>query len=166
MALPLLIFKISDTNEIVSGSGRPWLQLASCFVGCIGFALWFHVKYSKVIACAVGAFLTWGAYIIFGMVMGSRFTSAIAATVICALYAQIVARIMKAPATVFQTVSVFPLIPGSSLYYMMYGLVVRDNELAVSKGIELIVICTGIVLGMLIVEVIVRRVIIKEKIRQ
>ena len=165
MSLPLLLFKITDTNEIVTMSYDTWwLQLISCAVGCVGFAFWFRVKYRKVFACALGAFLTWGAFLVFSMLLESRFTSAIAATVVCALYAQVAARILKAPSTIFQTVAVFPLIPGSSLYYMMYGLLVRNSELAVSKGRELIVTCLGIVLGMMIVEVIVRH-IIEKKIR-
>ena len=156
IALPLLLFRISDENEIVSLTGSPWLQLAACTAGCIGFAFWFHMKYTRVLPCAVGAFLTWGAYLLFGNLLESMFVSVIAATIVCALYAQVMARIMKAPATIFHTVSIFPLIPGSALYYLMYGLVIRDSSLAVFKGIELVVTCTGIVLGMMAVEVISR----------
>lgn len=164
MALPLLLFKISDMNEIVSMSGDTWwLQLLSCTAGCVGFSFWFRVKPRNVIACAIGACLTWGAYLVFRELLESRFTAVIAATVVCALYAQVMARSLKAPSTIFQTISIFPLIPGSSLYYMMYGFLVRDMSLAGEKAIELIVTCLGIVLGMMIVEVIVRHIIEKKK---
>ena len=45
------------------------------------------------------------------------------------------------------------LIPGSSLYYTVYGVVTRNTALSSSKGIDLGMICFGIVLGFLVVEV-------------
>ncbi len=63
------------------------------------------------------------------------------------------ARVNKTPATIFTTICLLPLIPGSSLYYAVYGVVTRNSELSYGKGIELGMVCFGIVLGFMIVEV-------------
>ena len=66
------------------------------------------------------------------------------------------ARVEKAPATVFQTVAVFPIIPGAALYYTMYGLVMADLSFAWDRGLNLALSCFGIVLGFMLVEVLSR----------
>jgi uncharacterized membrane protein YjjB (DUF3815 family) len=63
------------------------------------------------------------------------------------------ARVNNAPATIFQTVCVFPLVPGPNLYYMMYCIVMEEHEMAVSEGITLLVTCLGIALGFIVVEI-------------
>ena len=130
------------------------LELISATVGCVGFAIWFGVlRGRQIIFCAVGAFLTWGAYLIAYRFLPNAFAATLLGAVICALFAQVMARVNKAPATIFQTVSVFPLIPGAALYYTMYGLVIRDTAFATAKGVELLLACFGIVLGFMVVEV-------------
>ena len=53
-------------------------------------------------------------------------------------------------------VSVYPLVPGAALYYMMNGIVFAETDLAFEKCISLFSTCFAIVLGIMIVEVIVR----------
>lgn len=69
-------------------------------------------------------------------------------------YSQIMARVNKAPATIFLTTSVFPLVPGPNLYYMMYAIVMEDPANAKSEALTLVITCPGIVFGFLIVEII------------
>ena len=81
------------------------------------------------------------------------FAATLAGSAMSALFAQVFARIDKAPATIFQTVSAIPLIPGASLYYMMYGFVIRNFDLALERGMTLLFACFGIVLGFMVIEV-------------
>lgn len=67
-------------------------------------------------------------------------------------------RINKAPSTIFLTASVFPLIPGPNLYYMMYGCVSRDYNMAVDETIILLVTCLAIAFGFNIVDIVSRSV--------
>ena len=62
-------------------------------------------------------------------------------------------RVNKAPSTIFLTASVFPLIPGPNLYYMMYGCVSKDTVLAYNEMIVLLVTCLAIAFGFIIVDV-------------
>lgn len=154
IALPLLLLSGWGSNETMILNPNLILQLLSCVVSGVGFSLWFNVRGRKIIFCALGAFLTWGAYLLANRFFPSVFAATLFGSITCALYAQIMARLHKAPATIFQTVSVIPMIPGATLYYMMYGLVVRDVPFAVSKCGDLLLICFGIVLGFMTVEVI------------
>ena len=75
------------------------------------------------------------------------------AAVFVAFYAFVMSRINKAPSTIFLTASVFPLIPGPNLYYMMYGCVSKDIGLAFSEMIVLFATCLAIAFGFIIVDV-------------
>ena len=88
--------------------------------------------------------------------ISSSFCACLFGSVICGLYAQCMARLNKAPATVFQTVAVFPMIPGAALYYTMYGIVMADLRFAWDRGLDLVLSCFGIVLGFMLVEVLTR----------
>ena len=65
-------------------------------------------------------------------------------------------RINKAPSTIFLTASVFPLIPGPNLYYVMYGCVSRNINMAFSETLVLISTCLAIAFGFIIVDMVSR----------
>ena len=130
------------------------VQLVSCTAACVGFAYWFNVKGIQVMYAGIGAFFTWLAYALLYDAGYSNFFATLAGSIFVAGYAQIMARVNKAPATIFQTVCAFPLVPGPNLYYMMYGLVMEEHEMAVSEAITLLVTCLGIALGFIVVEII------------
>ena len=153
IALPLLILPGWGTGEGPALCGSVAIGLASATVGCIGFALWFGVADIRHIAiCAAGALITWGVYLIAARFIEGAFFPTLIGALVCSAYAEIAARLIKAPATIFRTISVFPLIPGSTLYHTMYGVVTSDSALASQKGLELVLVCFGIVLGFMAVE--------------
>ncbi len=129
------------------------VQLISCTVACVGFALWFHVKGIQVLYAGIGAFFTWLVYALLFELWGSNFLATLVGAVFVAGYAQLMARVNRAPATIFLTASVFPLVPGPNLYYMMYCIVMNDYKMAVSETVTLLLTCLGIVFGFLIVEI-------------
>lgn len=130
------------------------IQLISCTAACVGFAYWFNVKGIQVMYAGIGAFFTWLVYALIYNAGYSNFTATLVGSVFVAAYAQIMARVNKAPATIFQTVCVFPLVPGPNLYYMMYCIVMEDHDMALSEASTLLVTCLGIALGFIIVEII------------
>jgi uncharacterized membrane protein YjjB (DUF3815 family) len=130
------------------------VQLISCTVACVGFAIWFQVKGKQVFYAGVGAFFTWLVYALLFDLWGSNFIATLAGAVFVAGYAQIMARVNKAPATIFLTASVFPLVPGPNLYYMMYAIVMEEPATAKSEAMTLLITCLGIVFGFLIVEIV------------
>lgn len=129
------------------------VQLISCTIACVGFAIWFRVKGVQVLYSGIGAFFTWLVYALLFDLWGSNFLATLLGAVFVAGYAQIMARVNKAPATIFLTASVFPLVPGPNLYYMMYAIVMEDPETAKAEALTLLLTCLGIVFGFLIVEI-------------
>ena len=55
--------------------------------------------------------------------------------------------------TLQTTASVFPLIPGPNLYYVMYGCVSQDPQMVFDETIILLATCLAIAFGFIIVDV-------------
>lgn len=153
IALPMFILR-RWVGEAVTPAPDYWIQLLAGTAACVGFAIWFRVRGLKLLFCAIGVFLTTAIYLLVFHYIPDVFTATLIAAAICGLYSQIMARINKAPATIFSTICILTLIPGSSLYYAMNGYVIRDSALGGAKAIDLILTCFGIVLGYMVVEVV------------
>ena len=154
MALPMLIFRGWGGAVVSMQNPEPILQVIASTVACFGFSVLFSVRGWKIVYCALGASMTWGVYLLIYRAYPSVFGATMAASIFSGLFGQIVARVKKSPATIFSTICILPLLPGSALYYAMYGLVTRNAELAYTKGEQLALVCFGMVLGFMIVEVV------------
>ena len=95
------------------------LQLLMAFFGSAGFAIMFHLRRNFLMIASFGGLLTWLVYLICAPVMPGYFFPSLAASAFGALYAEVLARWLKAPSTLFFIVAMIPLIPGSTLYYSM-----------------------------------------------
>ena len=129
------------------------VQLISCTIACVGFGLWFNVKGVQVVYSGIGAFFTWLAYSLVYEATSSNFQATLVGAVFVAIYAQIMARVNRAPATIFLTVCVFPLVPGPNLYYMMYYIVMENYKIAKEEALTLVLTCLGIALGLIVVDI-------------
>lgn len=152
IALAIMLLDGAASDGFILNHNIP-IQLVSCTIACIGFAMWFKIRGWQVFYSGVGAFFTWGIYIVVYDLRPSNFLATLVAAVFVAFYAFIMSRINKAPSTIFLTASVFPLIPGPNLYYMMYGCVSKDTALAYSEMNVLLVTCLAIAFGFIIVDV-------------
>ena len=155
IAFAMLLF---DKGELVGFIINPSvaIQLISCTIACTGFAWWFKVKGRQVLYSSIGAFLTWLVYVVAYAYNPNNFFATIMGATFVAGYAFIMSRVNRAPSTIFLTASVFPLIPGPNLYYMMYGIVSNDSAMAVEQAKVLLETCLGIAFGFIIVDVISR----------
>lgn len=131
-ALAMLVLNDFSAEGFILNHSIP-IQLVSCTIACVGFAFWFQIRGKQVIYSGIGAFITWSIYLIVFEIEPSNFLATLVAAIFVAAYAFVMSRINKAPSTIFLTASVFPLIPGPNLYYMMYGCVTRDIPLAFSE---------------------------------
>lgn len=128
-------------------------QLISCTIACVGFAYWFNVKGIQVLYSGIGAFFTWAVYYVCFEMTNSNFQSTLFGAIFVAIFAQIMARVNRAPATIFLCVCVFPLVPGPNLYYMMYYLVMENYKVAKEEALTLVLTCVGIALGFIVVDI-------------
>ena len=151
IALAMLLLDGVSSEGFILNHSVP-IQLVSCTIACSGFALWFKIRGRQVLYSSVGAFFTWGIYVLVFYLRPSNFLATLVASVFVAFYAFIMSRINKAPSTIFLTASVFPLIPGPNLYYMMYGCVSRNVDMAFSETLVLLSTCLAIAFGFIIVD--------------
>ena len=128
-------------------------QLISCTIACVGFAYWFNVKGIQVLYSGIGAFFTWAVYYVCFEMTNSNFRATLFGAIFVAIFAQIMARVNRAPATIFLCVCVFPLVPGPNLYYMMYYLVLENYKVAKEEAVTLVLTCVGIALGFIVVDI-------------
>lgn len=154
-ALAMLMLNDFSAEGFILNHSIP-IQLVSCTIACVGFAFWFQIRGKQVIYSGIGAFITWSIYLIVFEIEPSNFLATLVAAIFVAAYAFVMSRINKAPSTIFLTASVFPLIPGPNLYYMMYGCVTRDIPLAFSETVVLLATCLAIAFGFNIVDIVAR----------
>ena len=132
------------------------VQIIAALVGSVGFAIFFKMKGIQIALAGIGGAVTWMVYLFVQSFVTGYFVPYFAAAVFVAVYAEIMARINRAPATIFLTAATVPLIPGGSLYYTMAGLVNKDEVLFTQSGEAAIVIALAIAMGFVVVAVITR----------
>ena len=152
IGLAIMLFHEGYSDHFILNHSVP-IQLISCTVACTGFAFWFKIRGKQVWYNSIGAFFTWAIYVVVFALKPSNFLATMIAAVFVAFYAFIMSRVNKAPSTIFLTASVFPLIPGPNLYYVMYGCVSQDPQLVFDETIVLMATCLAIAFGFIIVDV-------------
>ena len=119
-------------------------QILSAFVGSVGFALFFNMKGKQLAAAGIGGALTWIVYLLVQPGFDDYFVPYLIASLFVGLFAEIMARVGKAPATIFLTTAAVPLIPGGGLYYTMLGIVEKNEEVMLTNANNTITIALAI----------------------
>jgi len=132
------------------------IQLGAAFLGSIGFAIFFKMKGKQIFYAGLGGLITWFIYLMAFDYCQSDFISNLIASIFIGIFAEIMARVNRAPSTIFLTAAAVPLIPGGKLYYTMYGLVSEDNQLFVESGTDAVIIALAISLGFVVVAILKR----------
>ena len=127
------------------------IQMGTAFVGTLGFGLLFHLRTRHMISAAVCGVFTWGVFLLTAHWVEGIFFPSLIASAFATLLAETMARIRKAPATLYLILGVVPLIPGSSLYYAMSYAVQKDWEKFREYGYQTMAYALGIALGMFLV---------------
>ncbi len=127
-------------------------------VGTVGFSLLFKAPKRRVFLNAMGGMLTSLIYVIccdgFDHEFFQNFFPALFATV----YAETMARVVKAPATPILACSIIPLVPGGKLYYTTYYFVVSEMEMFRETFFELLRIAAGLAVGIICISVVVHEI--------
>ena len=130
-----------------------WAQGIATFVACLGFVILFNVHDWGSVLCALGSALTWIVYLLAQPGFDDYFVPYLIASLFVGLFAEIMARVGKAPATIFLTTAAVPLIPGSGLYYTMLGIVEKNEEVMLTNANNTITIALAIALGFIITAI-------------
>lgn len=143
-----------------------WLESVACFIGCIGFFIFFNIHGYGGFLCALGGMLTWITYRLLGNYGCGDIMSYFLATMVGALYAEIMARIRKCPAISYLVISLFPLIPGAGVYYTTLSLVRSDMSEFIDKGMHTLAVAGALAVGILLISTIFRFIGLRTKLHK
>ena len=102
------------------------IQLMAALLGSLGFAALFNIRGKKLIFATIGGFLSWATYLAAACINANPYFCGFISTVLTTLYAEVMARMVKTPVTVFLVSATIPLIPGAALYRAMNCLMHRN----------------------------------------
>lgn len=116
----------------------------------LGFGVLFNIKGKNLIFASIGGAITWFIYLLslkFNIsIMIALFLAALAA----GIYSEILARILKAPVTIFSICSVIPLVPGGGMYYTMLASVQGNINKFLNTGLDTLASAGAIAVGILL----------------
>lgn len=126
-------------------------QFIAAMLGVLAFAVLFHAPSRFYIPCGLCGALSWMVYLVvvqeFDAGVG---VASLAASLVLAIVSAILAVQMKAPATIFLVTGIFPLVPGSNIYYAAYHMIQGELSTCAEKGVETLLIAGGIAVGLMI----------------
>lgn len=123
-------------------------------IGTLGFCLFFKIRRDKLIYGCIGGLVTSLFFCICSDLGLSVLMRNLIPTIVGTLYAEVIARIVKAPTIVFLIPAVIPLTPGGTLYYTMSAIVEGDMVKAQKQGEITLLVALGIAVGIVFISVI------------
>lgn len=131
------------------------IQCISAFIACLGFAFVFRIHYHFrfVILGSFVGMIGWMIFLMTSFVQNDVLQTFFA-TIIVAMLAEVMARMEKAPATIFLLTGCFPLFPGRGIYESMLSCVQGNPDVFIVSLVHTFSISTAIALGILIISTI------------
>jgi uncharacterized membrane protein YjjB (DUF3815 family) len=127
-----------------------WIQVAASFTGSMGFAYLFKLKGKIAFLAGFAGGFAWFVYLATGLWIDSSGLCMLLAGLALGIYAELTAIKSRVPRTVYIAVGIIPLIPGASLYYMMFYFFKHDYGMSGKYGFTAAVTAVAIAGGLLI----------------
>lgn len=124
------------------------------FIITFGFGILFNIKGKKLLFAALGGGLSWYFYSLPLSLGLSEVSSLFISALVFSTYSEVLARIFKTPVTSFVICSLFPLVPGSGMYYTMLATINGDLQNAVHLGINTLANAGTLALGVIFISTI------------
>ncbi|MDE6365922.1 MAG: threonine/serine exporter family protein [Lachnospiraceae bacterium] len=131
-----------------------FVMILTAAIGTLGYCLNINVKRNKIVYGCVGGVVSTFLYCVCAEMGLSPLMQNFIPAAVVTLYAEALARVVKAPATVFLIPSIIPLVPGGRLYYTMRAIVDGDADGAKVYAMETIVIALGIAVGIVVISLV------------
>lgn len=128
------------------------VQLLSALIGAFGFSLLFNVRGKKLYVASIGGLITFGIYLILSKYNTTDFIPNFFAAMVATGYAELAARKLRTPATIFLMAAIIPMVPGGSLYYTMQYAVMKQWKLFVPQGEKTIIVAAALAAGIMMIS--------------
>ncbi len=124
------------------------VRLITAVIGTVSFSIIFKMNPKRLFIAAVGGFLTCAGYEIAYLLTPTVIIASFASAVVMALFSEIAARVLKAPAIIFIFPCLIPIVPGRALYYSVYHLLMSNPTEAATSAKAAILTVLGIAVGL------------------
>lgn len=124
------------------------LELIGCFAAAALFALLFRTPLRLIVPASLAAVAGYALSLWAGARLGAQWVGVFFGSLLAALIGEGLARRMRAPATIFLTVAVIPMVPGAGLYNTMLALVQSRYADAAAAGSGAMLSAGAIALGL------------------
>lgn len=121
------------------------IKIVAGTIATLGFAILFRLKPSHWPFAVIDGLFACICYFGFTELFGGHFLPNLLAAFVASLFADVFARICKAPSTVFILPGCIALVPGGTLYYAMSNLLSENREMALEYFLTTLTI--GIAIG-------------------
>ncbi|MCD8018052.1 MAG: threonine/serine exporter family protein [Clostridiales bacterium] len=125
------------------------VQLDTAFFGSMGFSIIFNLRKEKLVPASIGGMFSWGVYLYAETFLSNDALCYVAAAFALTIYAEIMARCCKTPATLLLVAATIPLIPGGSLYKTMCYLIEGNTQAFMTQGVYTLLLAVALAGGIL-----------------
>lgn len=157
--LSVVIFGgIADFVPITLRTGWQYYTyfLVSGTLGAASVSMFFNLNPKRLAWGLIAAFLTLLVYLGVVALMGEEqvFAVIFIATLFAAMFSEVLARVVKMPATVVLVPAIIALVPGSSLYYTVEAVTAMHTQLALDYGFVCLMTLLGIAVGVCVATIV------------
>jgi uncharacterized membrane protein YjjB (DUF3815 family) len=124
-------------------------------LACVAFCFILNQRGLLLVVSSLGGGVGWAVCLLCAFT-GSDIVQYFAGAVAVALYAEVMARLLKAPATGFLVVGILPFVPGGGIYYTMEYCLSGNTQLFLSTGIHTFGVAGAVAVGLLLASSLVR----------
>ena len=123
------------------------LQILSAFSAVLVFTMILEIPKKYMLYASASGAVGWWAYLMVQNSGPSSMLAAFLSTLVVAFLSHILARVKKAPVTVFLITGTLPAVPGAAIYRSVYYFLQNDSALATKNLLETIQIAGAIAMG-------------------
>lgn len=128
------------------------VRVVSALATSLGFCFVYNVRGRVFGAAAWSGVLTWLFYELAAMATDNLYLPYFVGAAALSIYAEVMSRVKKAPATVFLIIGLLPLVPGGGIYQTMLAFMEGDSALFSKRLIETLGISGTLALALMIVS--------------
>ena len=131
---------------------RDLLPVLWACIGSGGFAVIYNIHGLGILICALGGALGWLSYLFSAPLLQNDIAQYFLAAVVISVYSEVMARVRKCPVTGYLLVAIFPLVPGSGIYYTMEYAMQGETEAFLGSFLHTLGLAGAIAVGVLLVS--------------
>lgn len=137
---------------MVGGQTPLLVQVAAAFMAVISFGLVLDIPRKYMGWSGIAGGVCWLVYILVKGATGSPVWAVFLSSLSVALIGHVLARILRAPVSVFLIPGILPLVPGTSIYHCVYYMIGGNREQSTYYLVETMQIAGAIAMAVFLMD--------------